>query len=224
MRGGDRPSLGGTRGANWQDAYWNRFVWSFGLAVAVHVILIGFFVVPSLDRGFESSATEIALIDVPPEVQIPPPPEEIARPATPVIAAEPVSEEVTIAETDIVEQQIVPETPPAPGPVGDEPEATFVFTPYTVKPKCTRGCTADDILKFIPPVMKKTGLSCTLTVGIRIDTNGVVTATDMLQSSGWAACDEATRRWAETTRWTTAYNRDQPVVVWVAQPVEVVVR
>jgi hypothetical protein len=79
------------------------------LAAVVHVLVILFAVVPAMDRGFAASGDEIAVIDIPPETKIPPPPEELARPATPVIATEFIEEEITIAETEIVED--APVTP-----------------------------------------------------------------------------------------------------------------
>ena len=113
----------------------------------------------------------------------------------------------------------------ATGPVVEEGTGagseSFAFTPYTVKPRCTARCDADDILSFIPALLKRSGVSCELTVGIRIDTRGAVTATDLLRPSGNAACDQAAQQWARATRWTTAYNRDQAVTVWVAQPVTI---
>lgn len=190
-----------------------------GVAILVHALLIVFVVAPR-GSGFEARADELELIDIPPEIKIPPPPEEIARPATPVIAQEPVREDITIAETVIEENQPVPEAPPPP-PAEPEVGSTFTFTPYTVKPRCRTSCSADDILRYVPTLLKRSGVSCNLTVGIRIDTSGNVTATDMLKSSGNAACDQAAQEWARSTRWTTAYNRDQPVVVWIAQPVTI---
>ena len=188
-------------------------------AILVHALLLVFFVTPR-GEGFTAGIDELEVIDVPPEIKIPPPPEEIARPATPVISDEPVEEDITIAETEITENEPVPEAPPPP-PASDEVGSTFTFTPYTVKPKCQNGCTADDILRHVPPMLKRSGVSCTLTVGIRIDTSGNVTATDLLRSSGNGACDQAAQTWAKTTRWSTAYNRDQAVVVWIAQPVTI---
>jgi TonB family protein len=105
---------------------------------------------------------------------------------------------------------------------------TFTFTPYTVKPKCTSNCTAKDILRHVPPLLQKSGVQCSLAVGLRIDTGGKVTATQILKSSGNQGCDSATEKWAKTTKWSTkttkwstAYNRDQPVVVWISQPVSI---
>jgi TonB family protein len=73
-------------------------------------------------------------------------------------------------------------------------------------------------------MLKRSEVSCSLTMGIRIDTSGEVTATDLLKSSGNAACDTAAREWAKTTRWSTAYNRDQPVIVWISQPLTIETR
>ncbi|HUP02136.1 MAG TPA: energy transducer TonB [Gemmatimonadota bacterium] len=187
-------------------------------AVLVHGLLIFFLVTPR-GEGFEARAEELTVIDIPPEIRIPPPPEEIARPATPVIAEEPIEEDITIAETEIEANEPVPEAPPAPPAetVGN----TFTFTPYTVKPKCKTNCTADDILRHVPPLLQKSGVQCDLAVGLRIDTGGNVTATQILKTSNNQACDAATEKWARTTAWTTAYNRDQPVVVWISQPVSI---
>jgi TonB family protein len=190
------------------------------LAAVVHVLVILFAVVPSMDRGFAASGDEIAVIDIPPETKIPPPPEELARPATPVIATEFIEEEITIAETEIVEDAPVMHT--APMPVAPEvSETSFVFTPYTVKPKCLTGCTPKELLSFYPPLSKKAGISCDLRVGLRIDLTGNVTNTMILDSSGHAPCDQAVQRWAMSTSWSVAYNRDQPVIVWIAQPISI---
>ena len=200
MAENDAPRTYSTANSELHDAY-GRYMKLFTAgAIVVHALLLVFFVTPR-GEGFEASAEEIEVIDVPPEIKIPPPPEEIARPATPVISDEPVEEDITIAETEM--------------------GSTFTFTPYTVKPKCQGGCTPEDILRHVPPMLKRSGVSCTLTVGIRIDTQGNVTATDLLRSSGNNACDQAAQAWAKTTRWSTAYNRDQAVVVWIAQPVTI---
>lgn len=198
---------------------YSRYVRIFtGVALVVHAILI-YFVVAPRGAGFDARAEELEVIELPPEIRIPPPPEEIARPATPVIADEPIEEDITIAETVIEENAPVPEAPPPPP--SDDVGNTFSFTPYTVKPRCQSNCDADDILRHVPALLKRAGVSCSLTVGIRIDTGGAVTATDMLKSSGTPACDQAAQTWARTTRWSTAYNRDQAVTVWIAQPVSI---
>ncbi len=211
------PSI---RGQTLGHIYRQYFGWFVAVAAVVHVLVILFAVVPSMDRGFAASGDEIAVIDIPPETKIPPPPEELARPATPVIATELIEEEITIAETEIVEDAPVIQT--APMPVAPEvSETSFVFTPYTVKPKCLTGCTPKELLSFYPPLSKKAGISCDVKVGLRIDLSGRVTNTMILDSSGHPPCDQAVQRWAMSTSWSVAYNRDQPVVVWIAQPINI---
>ena len=164
----------------------------------------------------------------PPEPEAPPPP-QVDTPkgfqtlATPVIVPPdipPPGEKIEEADFsgEGVEGGIAEGVPMPAAPVE---ETTFSFTPYTVKPRCRSGCTADDILRHVPPMLKRSGVQCELTVGIRIDTGGNVTATDLLKTSGNEACDRAASEWARTTTWTTAYNRDQAVIVWIAQPVSI---
>lgn len=164
----------------------------------------------------------------PPEPEAPPPP-QVDTPkgfqtlATPVIVPPdipPPGEKIEEADFsgEGVEGGIAEGVPMPAAPVE---ETTFSFTPYTVKPRCRSGCTPDDILRHVPPMLKRSGVQCELTVGIRIDTAGNVTATDLLKSSGNQACDRAAQDWARTTTWTTAYNRDQAVIVWIAQPVSI---
>jgi TonB family protein len=207
-------------GTRWHDLYDRYFRIFAVVAVALHAILI-FFVVAPRGGQFAARAEELEVIELPPEIRIPPPPEEIARPATPVIAEEPVEEDITIAETVIEENAPVPEAPPPPPSAEPEVGNTFTFTPYTVKPRCTRGCDNDNILRHLPALLRRSGVTCTLTVGVRIDTSGNVTATDMLKSSGNPGCDQGALEWARTTKWTTAMNRDQPVVVWISQPLTI---
>lgn len=215
------------RNAGFRETYARWLTRSLGVAGLVHLVLLGFLVAPSRTRTFASGGEEMVTIEIPPETKIPPPPEEIARPATPVVAAEPVDQEITIAETMIEANQPVPEAPPAPSaPAVVEAENTehFTFTPYTVRPKCRSSCAPEDVIRHVPKVAKRAGLTCEATVGIKIDRSGGVTAVDLLKPSGRTVCDTAVRTWAAGTSWTAAYNRDEPVVVWIAQPVRLVVR
>jgi hypothetical protein len=59
------------------------------------------------------STTELTAIDLPPEIEIPPAPTSIARPAMPVIATGEIDEDITIAPTTF-EGNPVSELPPPP--------------------------------------------------------------------------------------------------------------
>ena len=209
-------------------------------SILIHSAIVGGLVWATLAVGEEVAEDEevVTIIEVtedvppppppPPEPEAPPPPEvDVPKGfqtlATPVIVPPdipPPGEKVE--ESDFSGEGVEggrAEGVPMPGPVAEE--TTFSFTPYTVKPRCKTGCSAEDILRHVPPMLKRSGVQCDLTVGIHIDTAGAVTATDLLKSSGNEACDRAAAEWARTTTWTTAYNRDEPVRVWIAQPVSI---
>jgi hypothetical protein len=80
-----------TANSELHDSYGRYLKLFTAAAVLVHALLLVFFVAPR-GEGFEAGVEELEVIDVPPEIKIPPPPEEIARPATPVISEEPVEE------------------------------------------------------------------------------------------------------------------------------------
>ena len=88
------------------------FWWSVIAAVVIHALLFAYF--PTLSAQDMSFTTpEIEALDLPPEVQIPPPPEQIARPARPVISETTIDEDVTIAPTTF-EDNPIENLPPPP--------------------------------------------------------------------------------------------------------------
>lgn len=209
-------------------------------SAVVHAAIAGLLIWATMAVGEEVSEEEeeVTLIDVVEDVPPPPPPPPPASEPPP-----PTLENVPKGFQTLTTPVIVPPDIPPPGeeireedfsgegaeggraagegPPVAEVSNTYAFTPFTVKPRCTQRCGADDILRHVPALLKRAGLSCRLQVGIRIDTQGNVTATDMLQSSGNGGCDTAAQEWARTTKWTTAYNRDVPVTVWINQPVTI---
>lgn len=112
----------------------SRF-WS-GMIVAI-LLHIGMFTLwPELTAAdFSYAAEELEFIELPPEIEIPPPPEALARPATPVIASTEISEEITMAVStwDANPVETLPPPPTEAAATGDF-AADPVFTPYTVRP------------------------------------------------------------------------------------------
>jgi hypothetical protein len=109
--------------------------WLWGsvmVATVFHFGLFKFF--PELTASDVSyGVNEFEAIELPPEVEIPPPPEQITRPAVPVVAATELEEDITIAPTTF-EENPVENLPPPPSDasrLSDQP----VFTPYTVRPE-----------------------------------------------------------------------------------------
>ena len=94
------------------------------------------------------------------------------------------------------------------------------FTPMTVRPNLKN---PDEVLRALqseyPPLLRDAGIGGTVGVWFLIDRTGEVRRTQLQESSGREALDEAALRVAETLQFTPAYNRDEPVPVWVAIPI-----
>ncbi len=113
-----------------RSVFWSAMI----LATVVHFCIFAFW--PELTaEDFSFEASELEAIELPPEIDIPPPPKSIARPATPVMpVGADVDEDITIALTTF-ESNPVEELPPPP--VHEESvdvAAAPTFTPFTVAP------------------------------------------------------------------------------------------
>ncbi|MGD8867894.1 MAG: TonB family protein [Gemmatimonadales bacterium] len=194
--------------------------WLWGsvmVATVFHFGLFKFF--PELTASDVSyGVTEFEAVELPPEVDIPPPPEQIARPAVPVVAATELEEEVTIAPTTF-EENPVENLPPPPSDasrIGDQP----VFTPYTVRPEIKNRREAVRIVeRYYPKLLKDAGIGGRVMVWVFIDTNGIVKNAQVQNGSGNSALDDAALKAAREFEFTPALNRDKKVPVWVAIPI-----
>ena len=102
-------------------------------ATVFHFMLFQFW--PTQTAGNVSfTAAELELINVLPEIEIPPPPEAISRPATPVEVTD-VDLDVTIALTTFEKNPVEVLPPPPTDDGGVDLLANPVFTPMTVHPE-----------------------------------------------------------------------------------------
>ncbi len=197
----------------------NTWFWGSVLAATVvHFVMFMFW--PSMtaeDVSFDSE--ELVAIELPPEIEIPPPPQAISRPATPVIAAADISEDITIAPTTF-EDNPVEELPPPPDEEAVDISAAPTFTPYTVRPDLTNEREVQRALeREYPPILRDAGIGGTVNVHFFIDEEGMVQRTLVAQTSGHASLDEAALRVANVFRFTPALNLDKIVPVWIAIPI-----
>jgi len=197
------------------SVFWSGMI----LATILHFCIFAFW--PDLTaEDFSFAASELEAIELPPEIEIPPPPKSIARPATPVIATADIDEEITIAPTTF-ESNPVDELPPPPvHEEATELAAAPAFTPFTVAPSIlNRSEIQGAMRKIYPPLLREAGIGGTVRVFFFIDEEGVVQQTQIDKSSGHKTLDEAALAVASLYRFSPALNRDRKVPVGVVFPI-----
>ena len=166
------------------------------------------------DFSFESD--ELEAIELPPEIEIPPPPQQIARPATPVMASADIDEDITIAPTTF-EDNPVEDLPPPPEEQAVDLSAAPTFTPFTVAPDIqNRAEVIRAMEREYPPLLRDAGIGGTVQVFFFIDEEGTVQQFQVNESSGHQALDDAALAVAGVYRFSAALNRDKRVPVWVS--------
>jgi protein TonB len=200
--------------------------WFWGSMIAATLLHGGTFAFwPELTaEDISYDAEEIAAIELPPEIEIPPPPQAISRPATPVMATAEIDEDITIAPTTF-EENPVEDLPPPPEEAATDLSSQPTFTPFTVAPTILN---RDEVVRAMtreyPPLLRDAGIGGTVRVFFFIDEDGVVQDFRIDQSSGHQALDDAALAVADVYRFSAALNRDKKVPVWVSFPITFQVR
>lgn len=186
-------------------------------AVLAHGALFAFFPEMTAD-DIDFTGEELANVELPPEVEIPPPPEQISRPATPRVAAAALDEDITIARTDF-ESNPVENLPPPPA--GARPSDVPSYIPRDVEPRLTNGREIERVLQQrYPSMLREAGIGGTVVLYVFVDENGLPTNTQVQESSGYPQLDAAAAQVVEQMEFSPAQNRDRPVGVWVLQSVQ----
>jgi protein TonB len=180
-------------------------------------------------EDFSLSNVELAAIELPPEIEIPPPPQAVQRPATPIISEVDVAEDVTIAPTTFefnpVENLPPPPTTETAADQAEDIAAAPTFTPFTVGPTLlNRDEVARSMVDSYPEALRRSGIGGIVRVYFFVNQEGVVQDYRVHQTSGFDELDEAALAVADVYRFSPALNRDKVVPVWVSLPIEFQVR
>lgn len=186
------------------------------LSAGVHWAVFSYF--PDIRAAdFDFEAAELAAIELPPEVKIPPPPEQIARPATPRVSAADVDEDITIAPTTF-EDNPVDELPPPPQ--GGLPTDMPTYIERDIEPRLLNAPEMRSMmLRLYPRELREAGISGTVVLWIYVEEDGSPGRTRVQSSSGYRQFDQVAERIAADMRFSPAMLRDKPVGVWIAIPV-----
>ena len=217
--------VGGTRTTFQEVTANDRFKRSFSTlfwmsmiaATVAHFALMRFF--PKLtaaDLSFK--VNELKAVDLPPEVEIPPPPDQIQRPAMPVVAQTDLDEDITIAPTTFEDNPVegLPPPPSQASRLGDQP----VFTPFTVAPALRDPSRAAQVVREeFPDILRRAGMGGTVTVWAFIDDQGGVKKAEVNRTSGNNMLDDAAVAAVLRFAFRPAMNRDTHVPVWVSIPI-----
>ena len=205
----------------------DRFKRSFGswfwgsmiTATVFHFMLFQFWPTRTAE-DVSFTAEELEMIELPPEIEIPPPPEAISRPATPVMALTDIDEDITIAPTTFQDNPIEDLPPPPTNDGAVDLSAAPVFTPMTVRPEIlNRPEVQAALIREYPTILRDSGIGGQVTVWFFVSEEGRVLDRRVSESSGQLALDEAALRVADVFRFSPALNREQIVQVWIQLPI-----
>lgn len=188
------------------------------VATATHFAIFNFFpMLSAADLSF--GVTEFEAIELPPEVEIPPPPEEVQRPAVPIVAAAALDEDITIAPTTF-EENPVDHLPAPPNDIAAGSSDQPGFTPYTVAPKLKDPEAAAEIVRLAFPIsLRAAGIEGQVEVWAFIDERGAVKNCQVEESSGYNSLDHAALTAVMQFSFLPALNYDRKVAVWVRIPI-----
>jgi len=205
----------------------DRFKKSFGswfwgsmiTATVFHFMLFQFWPTQTAD-DVSFAAEELEVIELPPEIEIPPPPEAIRRPATPVMAVTEIDDDITIAPTTFADNPVDDLPPPPTNDGSADLSSAPVFTPMTVRPEIrNRSEVQRALMRLYPPILRDAGIGGTVVIWFFISEEGRVLDRRVSESSGRVQLDEAALQVADVFRFTPALNREQIVQVWIQLPI-----
>lgn len=182
------------------------------LITSLGIHLVAFVLLPRIQiEGSKTVIDEIEVIEIPPEVDIPPPPKEIARPKVPVESLdESVEEEETIEDTSF-DPNNMPDAPPPPSSGGQE------FYVFDKAPKPKRIVNPE-----YPTFARNAGIEGTIILKITVDENGRVISVKVLKSAAQGIFDAAAIKAAQQWIFDPAEQSGNPVKATITVPLEFV--
>jgi len=190
--------------------------WFWGSIIAATTVhFLAFAMWPTMSVALASEDSDPTLVVGTPDVDIPEPPEPIARPATPV-ATEGIDLDPTIPDVIFEENPpgILPEPPDNVGSSIPDPGA---WIPHDVLPHIkNRDELRRALAREYPALLRDAGIGGTTRVWFYVDETGKVARTKVHTSSGHTSFDDAALRIAHLYEFAPALNRDRPVAVWVS--------
>lgn len=183
----------------------------------VHAALVAFVVFPRPETWIASDADwRLRQVEMPPEVEIPPPPETFPRPAEPELTVVEVTELPSPADgaPEPSVETPVPEPPRVSAALDDRP----AVAPPEVAPSLEAPEHFRRRLKArYPRMLRDRGVGGVVRLVFFVDPAGEVTRVEVAGSSGHRVLDRVASQLAAEMQFLPALNRDRAVGVWVSQ-------
>jgi protein TonB len=207
-----------TANQRFKDSY--RLVGALAVLASLAVHFVAFEYFPRIQAAdFDFVPDQLAAIELPPEVRIPPPPEAIVRPSRPRVSADILDEDITIAATTF-EQNPASELAPPPPNVEVDPSEQPVYVDRDIDPRLLNGPEMLRLLsELYPRPLKEAGIGGDVQMWVWVDSEGNPGRAQINRSSGYDLLDETALAIAQRMRFSPAMLRDTPIGVWVAQPI-----
>jgi len=187
------------------------------LSVLVHAVVLAVVTIPRPSPAdFPQGPERLRLLDLPPRVDVPPPPGEIEAPPPPRAAV------VEAGSPSVGSGPAVSPAPPEPGleppPVEGTAKLTSTIAKVEVAPMVERPeIFRRRLARYSGDVLRRPGAGGVVELHLYVDPRGRVSEVDVAESSGHARLDRAARDVAREIEFLPALNRDRTVGVWVSQ-------
>jgi protein TonB len=189
--------------ARYQRYIRNSIIWAFVIHVLVFVLSPEFTFKP-----YKLREERFEVVEIPDNIEIPPPPQEIQQPQVDIQAAE---------DDEATEDEIAPTTfdsfedmPPPPPPSGQGSEVFLAFDEPPVL--------IDYVSPGYPALAREAGIEGTVSIRVLVNEEGKVIAADVLQSDVTEAMARAAVEAAKKCRFRPAKQRTIPVKAHVMIP------
>ncbi len=209
---------GPTANQRFKDSYRLIGALTVFASVGIHVLAFEYFPhIQAADLSFIPA--ELAAVELPPEVRIPPPPQAIVRPARPRVSESVLDEDITIAATTFDENPASQLAPP-PRNMEVDPSEQPVYVDRDIDPRLLNGPAMIRLMdRLYPKQLKEAGIGGDVVMWVWVDERGNPSKAQINRSSGYVLLDETALAMAAQMQFEPAMLLDKPVGVWIAQPI-----
>lgn len=211
-----------TRWERMQDSFTSHVSIAVAIAAVAHYLFLSLASFDAMPDFSIRSGPPMEQLQLQQEYEVPPPPENIPRPAVPVLSTDlQLDPDLTIGSVLLRDNPVeLQALPPPPTPAGVDMAEQPSFTPYEVRPELKNASEIQRLLeRGYPMKYREAGIGGLVVLWVFIDEGGQVRNTRVVQGTGYPELDELAQQvLREAGQFSPAYNRDQRVRVWIQIP------